>query len=91
MTCLPTRDSKPAVSANLLVTTDTVQYKRQGTNTCQAYHGHLASNYTTISDRFHNHVTPQLLKKGTPIPQHTPKPYHYVQKVNVYTKFLCDK
>ena len=63
MTCLPTRDSKPAVSAKLLVTIDIVKYKRQGANSCQAYHGHLASKYTTISDRFHNHVTPPAIEK----------------------------
>ena len=76
-------ESLPAVSANLLITIDKVQYKRQGLNiTSLARHGLLIGRYNTISDWFHIHVTPKLFKKGTLITHHTPKPYYYCQRVN---------
>ena len=88
-------ESLPAVSANLLITIDKVQYKRQGVNiTSLARHGLLAGRYSTISDWFHNHVAPQLFKKGTLITHHTPKPYYYttmVKRLTLTFDLLCDK
>ena len=84
-------ESLTAVSANLLITIDKVQYKRQGVNiTSLARHGLLAGRYNTISDWFHIHVTPKLFKKGTLITHHTPKPYYYGQKINFDFDLLCD-
>ena len=71
------REDLPAVSANLLVTAEKVEYNRQSVNiSILACHGLLVGRYTTISDRFHNHATTQLTKKGALIT-------HYI-------RFPCD-